>query len=111
MASDQLVRVRGRSGRAAGTPDREVVLVDLYWTRDKDPRVPLGHASLLAELARAGVRAHSLARPVQACHGVEALAAEIEARCRARDASAVDVALGVYVWNEELTGPLVHGRL
>mgnify|MGYP004199433693 CR=1 FL=1 len=29
---------------------RRVILVDLYWTRDKDPRVPLGHASLLTAL-------------------------------------------------------------
>ena len=37
--------------RAHGA-SRRVVLVELYWTRDKDPRVPLGHASILASLAR-----------------------------------------------------------
>lgn len=32
-------------------PQRLVLLVDFYWTRDKDPRLPLGHASLLAALS------------------------------------------------------------
>lgn len=39
---------------------RRVVLVDFYWTRDKDPRVPLGHASLLAALRADGVEVRSV---------------------------------------------------
>ena len=43
-----------RSRRVAGTPlQRRVVLADFYWTRDKDPRVALGHASMLTELRAA----------------------------------------------------------
>ena len=34
--------------------DRTIVLVDLYWTRDKDPRVPLGHASFQQDVAAKG---------------------------------------------------------
>ena len=40
---------------------RRLILVDLSWTRDKDPRVPLGHASLLASLgANADIEVRSL---------------------------------------------------
>ncbi|MCA9574047.1 MAG: hypothetical protein KC668_01380, partial [Myxococcales bacterium] len=44
---------------------RRVVLVDFHWTRDKDPRVPLGHASLLAALsAQPTLDVRSLVVPV-----------------------------------------------
>ena len=35
---------------AAVTMKRRIILLDLYWTRNKDPRIPLGHASLLTAL-------------------------------------------------------------
>ena len=41
--------------------NRRIILVDFYWTRDKDPRVPLGHASLLTTLrAREGLDVHPI---------------------------------------------------
>ena len=48
------------------------MLVDLPWTRDKDPRVPLGHASILASLRQAGVSARSVVAPVNA-DGIEVI--------------------------------------
>ncbi|MCA9634867.1 MAG: hypothetical protein KC420_02405, partial [Myxococcales bacterium] len=39
---------------------RAVVLVGLDWTRDKDPRIPLGQASIAASLRAAGARVHNL---------------------------------------------------
>ncbi|MEZ5993606.1 MAG: hypothetical protein R3E76_14820 [Planctomycetota bacterium] len=43
---------------------RAVVLVDFYWTRDKDPRVPLGHGSLYTTLKKAGVDVRPLIKAV-----------------------------------------------
>lgn len=113
MSGSRLVQLAGRGrgdgrgGQASGPSEREVVLVDLYWTRDKDPRVPLGHASLLAELARAGVRAQSVVQPVQGAD-VDALAASLQRRCEARAAGDLDLGIGVYVWNEDLVVPLLR---
>ena len=53
------------SERRLSSP-RSLVLVSLDWTRDKDPRVPLGHASLFAALADADVPTRSLILPVNA---------------------------------------------
>ena len=39
-----------RTPAAHTAEQRRIVLVDLFWTRDKDPRVPLGHAALLSAL-------------------------------------------------------------
>lgn len=78
---------------------RRVVLVDFYWTRDKDPRVPLGHASLLAALRAAGVEVRSVVIAVnEGVHEPGRVAAAI------LDAAAggADVAFGAYVWGEDL---------
>jgi radical SAM superfamily enzyme YgiQ (UPF0313 family) len=92
--------------------ERLVVLVDLYWTRDKDPRVPLGHASLLASLRQVpGVTVHSIVVPV---NGADLTATELADRVLAAavgPAEAVDVAIGAYVWGEGLLrGLLRHLR-
>ena len=53
------------SNNALSGPARNVILVDFPWMRDKDPRVPLGHASLLATLAQnPDINCHSLVRPM-----------------------------------------------
>ncbi|MFV8752326.1 B12-binding domain-containing radical SAM protein [Nannocystaceae bacterium ST9] len=84
-----------------GPMTRRIVLVDLYWTRDKDPRVPLGHASLLAALAEQAVAdVRSVITPINADFDPEALVDRVMAEVgdgRARD---VDVAVGTYVWAE-----------
>lgn len=83
---------------------RRIVLVDLYWTRDKDPRVPLGHASLLTVL-----RQHPTldVRPIAAAvngPGADAgcLTDAILAEVGDRAPADVDVAFGAYVWGEAL---------
>ncbi len=83
---------------------RRVILVDLYWTRDKDPRVPLGHASLLASLrARKELDVRALVFPVnQGRIRPDTLVQDILAEARGVDSADVDVAIGAYVWAEDL---------
>lgn len=88
---------------------RRIILVDLYWTRDKDPRVPLGHASLLASLRQEpSVEVRSLVRPVNAGEiTVDDLAREILGHAAGLPPEAVDVALGAYVWAEPIVARLL----
>lgn len=76
-----------------------LVLVDLYWTRDKDPRVPLGHASIHAVAVAAGVVVTPLVYAVNTPGlTAERITADILA---ATDADST-VAIGAYVWGESL---------
>ena len=86
------------------TMKRRIILVDLYWTRDKDPRVPLGHASLLASLREEpSIEVRSLVRPVNAGPlALDELAREILELAGGLPPDAVDVAVGVYVWAESI---------
>lgn len=83
--------------------DRRVVLVDFYWTRDKDPRVPLGHASLHATLRDRGIDVRSLVVAVNEPHldGAGICEAILEHASEFPPAN-VDVAFGAYVWGEAL---------
>lgn len=80
---------------------RKVVLLSLDWLRSKDPRVSLGHASILARLrAESGLRVQSVRRAVNAegfCR--EELLATLRATLRSPQ---TDLAIGVYVWNESV---------
>lgn len=88
--------------------DRTVVLVDLYWTRDKDPRVPLGHASLLASLHRVpGVTTHSIVVPVNLVSVDPDQLAERVLAAAAGPPDTVDVAISAYVWAEEILKDLL----
>jgi radical SAM superfamily enzyme YgiQ (UPF0313 family) len=97
-----LVKLRSR----ARAP-RRLLLVALDWTRDKDPRVPLGHASLLANLRKYRVEvmdyAFSLNAPTfdpqQVCTAVVENARTRGAPC--------DLAIGVYIWNERVVQSLL----
>lgn len=83
---------------------RRVVLVDLYWTRDKDPRVPLGHASLLASLLRdPTIEVAAVVMAVNA-EGTtpEAITARILRHTRDLRTDQVDIAIGAYVWAEHI---------
>lgn len=88
---------------------RLVILIELFWTRDKDPRTPLGHASLRAALhALNEVEVSSLVRPVNlAPLFAGELADEVMARVGDRAHDEVDVAIGVYVWSENLIQALL----
>lgn len=83
---------------------RRIILVDFYWTRDKDPRVPLGHASLLTALQKVpGLEVCSLAIPVNlGFQTAEKVAGQILERVENRAHGDVDIAFGAYVWGEEL---------
>jgi len=90
--------------------NRRSILVDFYWTRDKDPRVPLGHASILTALrGRGGLEVRSI---VVAVNGPDLDAAGITAtilkEMQGIDPADVDVAFGAYVWGEELLQGVVR---
>lgn len=84
--------------------DRKIILVDFYWTRDKDPRVPLGHASILTTLRElANVEVVSVIEAVNdgQLHPEE-IVARILRETYGLHHSDVDIAFGAYVWGEEL---------
>lgn len=87
---------------------RLILLVDFYWTRDKDPRIPLGHASLLASLtARPGVTARSIPIAVNDnALDLEAIASDLIEQA-VGEHERVDIAIGAYVWAEERVKPLL----
>lgn len=86
-----------------------MILVDLFWTRDKDPRVPLGHASLFTTLrARTSVDVRRMAIAVNTSkHDVTALAADILAHAEGCASEEVDIAIGAYVWGEAILQELL----
>jgi len=94
----------GRPARDAVVAERRIVLVDFPWTRDKDPRVALGHASLLAALrSLPGVDVRSVVLPVNAPGtSVETAVHAVLSNVASVAAEQVDVAIGVYVWSEDL---------
>jgi radical SAM superfamily enzyme YgiQ (UPF0313 family) len=87
--------------------NRTIILLDLPWTRDKDPRVPLGHASLLTALrTRTSVGVRSLIIPFNEPEcTIGSVCARILAECGAQ--TRVDLAIGVYVWSEGLISGLL----
>lgn len=92
-------------------PMRRIVLCDFYWTRDKDPRIPLGHASLLATLREAkSAEVRTVVRPVNLAPLIVAdVVRDILLETTGKDAADVDVAIGVYVWAEALVQNVLRG--
>ena len=90
---------------------RRLILVDFSWTRDKDPRVPLGHASLLASLQQQpGVDVRSVVVSVNQADAVPAeVVAAIKMHAGGRLPADVDVAMGAYVWGEAVLRPVLAG--
>lgn len=83
---------------------RRIILLDLPWTRDKDPRVPLGHACLLTALrTRTAADVRSLVIPFNTpdCT-VDTILDRILSECSGAGNTVVDVAIGVYVWSDPL---------
>ena len=82
-------------------PHRRVVLVDLPWTRDKDPRLPLGHASILASLRGAGIDSHSVVRPVNSPDfSTDSIVDSVLQSSRGKQGRNLVIAVGAYVWSE-----------
>ncbi|MEC9396812.1 MAG: radical SAM protein, partial [Myxococcota bacterium] len=81
-----------------------VVLVDFYWTRDKDPRIPLGHASLRASLARdPEIQTVPVVVAVNAgTHSASEITETILRAAEGIDLARVTIAFGAYVWGEAL---------
>jgi radical SAM superfamily enzyme YgiQ (UPF0313 family) len=86
------------------TANRRIILVDFYWTRDKDPRVPLGHASILTALReRGGLQVCPIVLAVNEGRlDVEGVVQAILREVQDEDPTDVDVAIGTYVWGEDL---------
>jgi hypothetical protein len=87
---------------------RPVVLVDLPWTRDKDPRVPLGHASILASLRAAHVPSRSVVAPVNSTGSdVDSILRRVRQAVDGLPPRPPILALGAYVWCEPLLQELL----
>lgn len=84
--------------------NRRIILVDFYWTRDKDPRVPLGHASILTTLReRGGLDVRSIVVAVNEPHlDAAGISTAILKETEGIPPADVDVAFGAYVWGEAL---------
>lgn len=89
-----------------GSPghSRRMILLDLFWTRDKDPRIPLGHASLMSSLRRdTSIDVHSVVVAVNAgTDGIDSATERILELARGGGAGSVDLAAGAYVWGENM---------
>ncbi len=87
---------------------RRVILVSIDWTRDKDPRVPLGHASIVAALRRAGVEVRAFSFAInRAGFSEERILEAILESAWGPESARVDVGLGVYVWNDAVVKRLL----
>ncbi|MGE6762237.1 B12-binding domain-containing radical SAM protein [Corallococcus interemptor] len=90
---------------------RRAVLVSIDWTRDKDPRIPLGHASIVAALRNAGIDVRALSFAINRPNfSEERILWSILECARGLESRNVDLGLGVYVWNDRVVKRLL-GRL
>lgn len=79
---------------------RRLVLVSLDWLRTKDPRTSLGHASLLARLETVpDLQVTSVSHAVNA---PDFDRCELLAEVRGALRQGASLAIGVYVWNDEI---------
>ncbi len=81
-----------------------LVLVELPWGRDKDPRVPLGHASLLSKIKLDDdIKVYSVVHPVNSSDfDCKKVFNEIIGLVKKNKDSRIDLAFGVYVWSEDI---------
>jgi radical SAM superfamily enzyme YgiQ (UPF0313 family) len=88
---------------------RRIVLVALPWSRDQDPEMPLGHATLLAALK--GEPTLDVRSVVQAVnrsdYPVVRIVDDILNQTEGVEDHCVDLALGAYVWNEPVLTELL----
>ena len=89
---------------------RTVILVELPWGRDKDPRVPLGHASLMAVLnMNEQLNYHSIIQPINEDNfDVRSIFERILSILSGKKYDDLDIAFGVYVWAEEAIQELLQ---
>jgi hypothetical protein len=91
------------SGLPEGNPKR-LILLALNWERDKDPRTPLGHCSILSSLRAAKIDTISLVEQVDASD-LHELCSRICSYSHANAPS--DLAIGVYCWNDMIVKRLL----
>ena len=86
---------------------RSIILIELPWGRDKDPRVPLGHASLLASLQKFGEgEVISIVAPINdSSTNPHSLKSRILKLSEVR--GDLDLAIGAYVWAEDVIKELL----
>ena len=89
---------------------RTVILVELPWGRDKDPRVPLGHASLMAVLKMNDkLDCHSIVQPInEEGFDVRSIFERVKSILDGEKNTVIDIAFGVYVWAEEAIRELLQ---
>lgn len=77
----------------------KTILIDFNWSRDKDPRIPLGHASILSFLAQFDrIQVTSLIFSVNKNLSVKDVVEKILGKV---DSNTV-LAFGVYIWGESI---------
>lgn len=89
-----------------------LILVEHYWSRPKDSRTPLGHASLLAALRAEGVaEVRSLTHPVNGPDWCSQALADSNLTAAADcPAGTYGVGFGVYVWNDAQVQDVICSR-
>lgn len=89
---------------------RHIVLVALPWQHKGHQPIPLGHASILARLnAEPALEVRHIVRPVNdANFSAQSVAREIVGMIRGLREQDINVAFGVYVWNDEAVRETVH---
>lgn len=89
---------------------RHLCLLSLDWTRDKDPRVPLGHASLVAALREAdAAELTAISVPMNvADFSIENVLQQLLDAIRLHPQYETCVGFGVYVWNDHLVRALIN---
>ena len=82
---------------------RNLLLVEFPWGRDKDPRVPLGHASILAMMRTiTNIQCHSFVKPINAPDfQLDKIGKKIISELSILGKN-TDIAIGVYVWCEDV---------
>lgn len=100
MNTTHIINARPADTLEAVSYSPQVILLSLNWTRDKDPRLPLGHASILAALEQVGRAVESIVVSVNGDVEVAGIADQI-LEIAARDVGKpVDLGIGAYVWGE-----------
>ena len=87
---------------------RLLLLIDFYWIRDKDPRISLGHASLLASLKNVSdLKVVPISSPVNEEIDLNNISKVVMEHVSTYSPEFVDIAIGVYVWSEDIVRELL----
>lgn len=84
------------------TRSRRLILVALPWHRARDPRAPLGHASLLASLRTQAVDVVQGRFSLNGAFDREAIARFVLDASGGTPSARLDLGVGVYIWNEHV---------